>query len=178
MFDPLKHHRHSIRMKGYDYAAIGSYFITICVHDREPLLGSIQEGRMLRNAIGDLIESEWMSLPGRYHSLATGPFIVMPNHLHAILGIMERRRDAVVQPAVGEIVRAFKSITAVAANRLLATPRRPFWQRNYYEHIIRSGEERSEVAQYIAANPANWSKDRENKDAVRTGSEPSKWWDM
>ncbi|MCR4417999.1 MAG: transposase, partial [Ignavibacteria bacterium] len=36
-YDPSKHHRRSIRLKGYDYSQAGAYFVTICTHNRQCL---------------------------------------------------------------------------------------------------------------------------------------------
>ena len=40
------------------------------------------------------------------------------------------------------------------------------WQRNYYEHVIRSEAELDRVRQYIAYNPAKWPEDAENPQTV------------
>ena len=71
-------------------------------------------------------------------------------------------------PTLGDILRAFKSISAVAVNRLLGRSDRPLWQRNYYEHIIRDENELARVREYIANNPAQWALDRENPNCVET----------
>ncbi len=52
-YDPLIHHRKSIRLKGYDYSQEGVYFITICVQDRACLFGEITDGEMILNYIID-----------------------------------------------------------------------------------------------------------------------------
>ena len=41
MYNPDRHHRRSIRLKGYDYSRAGAYFVTICTHNRECLFGEI-----------------------------------------------------------------------------------------------------------------------------------------
>jgi predicted ATPase len=50
-------------------------------------------------------------------------------------------------PTVGEIIRAFKSITAIAVNRLLCRSRQPLWQRNYYEHVVRNEQDLNDIRQ-------------------------------
>jgi REP element-mobilizing transposase RayT len=59
-------------------------------------------------------------------------------------------------------LRAFKSISAIAVNRLLGRSGRSLWQRNYYEHVIRNENELAHIREYIANNPAQWVLDREN----------------
>ncbi|WP_199322582.1 transposase [Leptolyngbya sp. FACHB-321] len=96
-YDPEKHHRRdakrrqrrTIRLQGYDYASAGLYFITICTHQRQCLLGEIVEGEMQLNDFGQVARSHWMSLP-KYHShLQLDAFVVMPNHVHGILALNE-----------------------------------------------------------------------------------------
>lgn len=65
-------------------------------------------------------------------------------------------------PTLGAIMRAFKSISAISVNRMIARSGRPVWQRNYYEHIIRSEDDLAAVRQYIADNPMKWEHDKEN----------------
>ncbi len=59
-------------------------------------------------------------------------------------------------------MRAFKSTSAIAANKLLNRSGRPFWQRNYYEHVVRDEADLNRIRQYILDNPANWATDPEN----------------
>jgi REP element-mobilizing transposase RayT len=84
-FDPHKHHRRSIRLKGYDYSQSGAYFITICTYQRLPLFGEIVDAGMQMNFVGRISRKEWERLPGRFPLLEIGLFVVMPNHIHAIL---------------------------------------------------------------------------------------------
>ena len=69
---------------------------------------------------------------------------------------------------LSEIVRAFKTFSARRINALHNTVGTPFWQRNYYEHVIRNQSALDQIRQYIADNPARWSEDLENP-AVRDG---------
>jgi REP element-mobilizing transposase RayT len=61
-----------------------------------------------------------------------------------------------------EIIRAFKSFSARQINRMQNTPGQPFWQRNYYEHIIRDATELQKIRRYIQSNPLRWELDAEN----------------
>jgi REP element-mobilizing transposase RayT len=84
-YDPTKHHRRSIRLKGYDYTAAGAYFITICTYQRECLFGEIVNGVMQLNTFGLCVQACWQSLPDHFQKLQLDAFVVMPNHLHGIL---------------------------------------------------------------------------------------------
>ena len=65
-YDPNIHHRRSIRLKGYDYAQAGLYFITICCRDRTCRFGSIEKGEMILNEYGQIATNEWMKLSERF----------------------------------------------------------------------------------------------------------------
>lgn len=84
-YDPNKHHRRSIRLKGYDYTTAGAYFITICTDQRQCLFGEIVDGKMELNATGMCVQACWQSLPHHFETLELDTFVVMPNHLHGIL---------------------------------------------------------------------------------------------
>ena len=63
---------------------------------------------------------------------------------------------------LGTIIGAYKSTTARLMNGINHTPRSHLWQRNYYEHIIRSNEDLDRIRVYIQDNPRRWSEDKEN----------------
>jgi len=85
-----KHHRRSIRLKGYDSASAGAYFVTINVKNRECLLGEIVAGRMIGNAAAVLVQNAWDGLPERYPLVEQDAFVIMLNHVHGILLLTRR----------------------------------------------------------------------------------------
>lgn len=86
-YNPLIHNRQSIRLKCYDYAKQGLYFITICCQNRMHLFGQITDGVMFLNDAGRMIETEWLALPNYFNNIRVHEFIIMPNHFHSILEI-------------------------------------------------------------------------------------------
>ena len=80
-----KHHRRSIRLKGYDYSQAGLYFVTICVQNREHLFGEIENGKMVLNDVGKMIEKWCAKIQTKFTDITLGEYIIMPNHLHAII---------------------------------------------------------------------------------------------
>lgn len=86
-YNPNIHHRKSIRLKGYDYAQAGLYFITICLKNRLCLFGEIVNGEMMLNDAGRMVENEWLKLPQRFPNIELHEFVIMPNHFHAIMEI-------------------------------------------------------------------------------------------
>jgi putative transposase len=79
-YNPDKHHRCSIRLKGHDYSASGIYFITICTYHRE---------EMRLNHFGEVARSYWSNLSKYHPYLRLDEFVVMPNHLHGILVLVD-----------------------------------------------------------------------------------------
>jgi REP element-mobilizing transposase RayT len=83
-----RHHRRSIRMKGYDYSQPGAYFVTICTHGKQSLFGKIVDGEMQLNDFGKVVEFTWNDLVNHVDGIELGPFVIMPNHIHAIIHII------------------------------------------------------------------------------------------
>ncbi len=173
-YDPTKHHRHSIRLRGYDYALSGAYFITIVSKNRECILGEIVNGEMHLNDFGSIVQSCWDDLPRHYPHVMLDAFAVMPNHAHGIVvlhgdgfvgaGLRPAPTAATIakRHPLPEIVRAFKSFAARRINELCDTTGTSVWQRNYYEHIVRDEDELNRIRYYIETNPVRWELDREN----------------
>jgi REP element-mobilizing transposase RayT len=67
---------------------------------------------------------------------------------------------------LGNVVRAFKSISAISINRALDRQGIPLWQRNYYERVIRDEQELTAIRQYIVDNPARWNDDENHPARV------------
>jgi REP element-mobilizing transposase RayT len=167
------HDRRSLRLRGYDYAQAGAYFVTICTQDRLCLLGDIIEGEMQLNDAGRMVRSVWEGLPDRFPGMELDAFVVMPNHVHgiavfvaAVLALPGDNGAASSAPTLGDVVRAFKSLSAIHVNRLFMRSG-SLWQRNYYDHVIRNERELDKIREYIATNPLKWALDRENPQ--RTG---------
>ena len=188
-YNPALHHRRSIRLKGYDYSKAGLYFITICVKNRWHLFGHIENEEMHANEAGIMIGNEWLNLCERYPNIALHEWIIMPNHFHAILEILDDeqgdgqgddgqgddrqgddgqgddgRGDPDKNPTLGEMLGAFKSITTVEYIKGVKVHNwQPFdnklWQRNYWENIIRTEYDNERIAAYIINNPKKWDED-------------------
>ncbi|MDH7464446.1 hypothetical protein QEG73_24330 [Chitinophagaceae bacterium 26-R-25] len=166
-YNPNVHHRRSIRLQGYDYSQAGLYFITLCCHEKNHLFGKIENNQMLLNEAGAIAYDEWFKTPEVRPNVALAEFVVMPNHIHGIIII--KHSESVTQSAInrfngtshtiGAIVRGYKSVVTQKINSTYEHPI-TVWQRNYYEHIIRTEESYHNIANYIINNPANWQNDR------------------
>ena len=167
------HHRRSVRLKGYDYAQAGSYFVTLCTHDRACLFGDVVDGQMRLNEYGQVVADSWMWLSDQYPHVELDEWVVMPNHLHGIMVLTgpdgrggSRTAPTKNRKPVGRLIGAFKTVSTKRLNTLRHTPGLLVWQRNYYEHIVRSEESLDRIRRYIIGNPARWDEDPENPQAV------------
>jgi putative transposase len=173
--DPRLHRRKSIRIRGYDYTAPGRYYVTVCVKNRECLFGNIVNGEMHLNDFGRIVQHTWDELPNHFPTVALDALVIMPNHIHGIIGITDWVYYVGAQlncaPTeihtgwpLGHIVRSLKSFSTRNINALRGTPAHPVWQRNYYERVIRNDQELERIRRYIADNPAKWELDEKNPD--------------
>lgn len=161
-YDPHRHHRHSIRLRDYQYDTAGCYCVTICTQQRQMMFGGVDNGVMELNDVGALVRAEWLALVQRFPSIGLDDFILMPNHLHGIifLNLCGEPATGNSVPALGTVVGAFKSLSTRAMSRLTEGSGK-VWQRNYYEQIIRSETMLNGLRQYILDNPYHWHDDPE-----------------
>jgi putative transposase len=94
-YDPEKHHRRSVRLKGYDYSQPGAYFITICAVGRLCLFGDVVNDAMVLNELGVTVDDCWRDLPTHYPHVSLDAFVIMPNHIHMIIVLLD---DTAVGP--------------------------------------------------------------------------------
>ena len=152
--------RGRLRLHDYDYRTAGSYFVTACAHDRECLFGRVADDRVDLSPIGVIVELAAGGM-GEFHpGVALDSFVVMPNHVHAILYLDRGRRP----PPVPAVVGAFKARASRRADRAL-------WQRGYHDRIIRDEHELSALREYIETNPLRGAVDRENPERRRMTDE-------
>jgi len=168
IYDPQKHQRRLIRLQGYDYSQPGAYFVTICTYNGVLLFED--------EAIRTIAERCWLEIPHHFTTVELDEWVVMPNHLHGIVAIVDDGRGTACRaptpiyerfgkPTSGSlptIVRSFKSAATKRINQMRHTPGAPLWQRNYYEHIIRNEDELNRLREYILDNPVQWEMDENN----------------
>jgi len=164
-YDPGKHHRRSIRLKGHDYAGGGTYFVTVCAHRK---FIAATGGRPFADAsIARMIAGVWEE--GTHEGR---PYVVMPDHFHGLIRL---------QPgsgSLGDIVGAFKSrvvhayIQGVRAGRWPPFPGK-IWHRNYYEEIVHTAEDEERIAEYIRMNP--WRCVTDLGNGLRGMGNPALW---
>lgn len=175
-FDPDKHRRRTVRLKGYDYSQPGACFVTVCSYRKAAILGEIQEGSVLLSKMGRVALDWWKRIPSKFGHVILDQYIVMPDHLHGIIKIVGA--DPRVRPGrmsdtfpdqgahtgapLPKIIQWFKTMSTNEYLRIVKQDRAldsspKLWQRNYYEHIIRNETELAETRKYIKCNPLKLS---------------------
>jgi len=150
------------RLDHYDYSTAGAYFITICTQGRRCLLSRIV-GRGLAPAetqyttYGQIAQEQLLLLEKRYFSLKIDQYVIMPNHIHAIL-LLEDAAGASPRPTIMDIVCAYKSLTTRQCKKV--QPIDKLFQASFYEHVIRGREDYHEIVEYIVNNPKQWELDK------------------
>jgi putative transposase len=176
---PESRRRRSIRLRDYDYASAGAYFVTIVTRDRQCLFGDIVDGQTPLNLRGQIAQDEWEKSAHIRKEIDLDTFVVMPNHLHGIIVITDAPGRATgrsplqsgpTKRSLGAFVGGFKSAVTKRISELSGLPRTPVWQRNYFEHVIRNEDSLNRIREYILDNPVRWEFDRENPRATQTES--------
>jgi len=191
-----RHRRRSVRLREFDYRQPGLYFVTACTFGQQPLFGDVVDGQMRLSAFAQIAQEEWTRTPSLRAGVALDAFVVMPDHVHLLFGIVAdnaRRGTARCAPTPDEsarqfgglksgsiptIVRAYKSaatrrIRQLADADLRFDPTLRVWQRGYYDRIVRHDREADAIRWYIAENPAHWHHRADAVDGHRIGSQPA-----
>ncbi|MDX1994121.1 MAG: transposase [bacterium] len=178
--------RRSSRLKDYDYAQEGAYFVTICSHRMACTFGEIDTtGRMHLNDWGVILVEEWLRTMHQRAYLDLDAFVVMPNHFHGIVVIAESispamqgetvgatraspvpKANDIARPngpksgSLGAIIGSFKSAVSKRIRQLPNALDTPIWHRNYHDVIVRDERMLNTLRAYIENNPAKWAEDR------------------
>jgi REP element-mobilizing transposase RayT len=178
-----KYRIQSARLKDYDYASNGAYFITICSYNQTHFFGECNEGLMKLSTVGAIVQGFWYDIPNHFPFITLDKFVVMPNHIHGILivnntveetlqtletlqcnvsTVLKNKLFADISPKTGSISTVIRSYKSVCSKHIhLAFPELNFnWQSRFYDHIIRDESAYQRIADYIVNNPLLWEKDK------------------
>jgi putative transposase len=161
-YDPNKHHRRAMRLRGCDYSQNGAYYLTLCTQHRLCLYGEIIDDKMELNDAGRMIERFWLEIPKRFTNVELDLYVVMPNHMHGIVAIAGKASDTI--PAMMQQFKTFTTnayIRGVKKENWQSFPGK-LWQRSYYDHIVRNEAELNAIRHYIETNAVRWNEDQNN----------------
>jgi putative transposase len=145
----LSTRRHArLASSAYNHQAV---FLTICTFQRKHLFGVVRmDGgapRVELAVVGEICREEWTRHVGQLGASADA-FIVMPNHIHAVV----RLDDVLLAEFVGRV----KSAVTSRARRETDDSLVRVWQRGYHDRIIRDDFDLRSTRTYITDNPSRW----------------------
>ena len=178
-------HRKSTRLVGYDYANENYYYVTICTHEKRCIFGDVKA----LSKYGKIAEEELLKISKRFGTVKLDKYMVMPNHIHAIIVISsdDRRggsreeqdlprqgKDEIINeggasssPTVKRSVKIPTLTTIIGLYKSGVSkrihqmdPDLQVWQRSFYDHIIRNERSYLEICRYIEENPIKWEFDK------------------
>lgn len=152
--------RKKIRLQNYDYSTAGAYFITICVKDRRPVLWENVGADIIRpnliqlSEYGKFVETAIKNIPVYYENISVDKFSIMPDHVHLIVSSTDGRM--ISAPTMSRVVGQMKRWVSKEAKT-------SFWQKSYFDHIIRNEHDYAEIWEYIDRNPQVWIEKHQNQ---------------
>lgn len=167
--------RKRIRLRYYDYRRTAVYFVTVCTHGRTVTLGTIRDGKPELTRLGILAASRWESIPDHEPKAVLDLFVVMPNHLHGLIGLdapgvhseLKRKSGELRAGSLGAVVGGFKASVTRIGREEGVVGGDPVWQRGFWEHIVRGPKALERIRRYIIENPLRWYCDAENSERLR-----------
>jgi REP element-mobilizing transposase RayT len=150
-----------MRYSAHDYASGAGYFLTFNTAGRRRILSRIDQGALQLSEEGFIVHKHWLNLPVHYPRVVLDAMCIMPDHVHAIVFMTDARfaRPELEadckenQVNLSEVVRAWKSFSALEINRLRSSSGQRVWQRGFMERVIRDDSELDKFRTYIVGNP-------------------------
>ncbi|MBQ7302043.1 MAG: hypothetical protein IJW89_00485 [Clostridia bacterium] len=167
--------RKATRLKDFDYSTTGAYFVTVCTTNRRCLLskiiaptngsivgdGALDVPQVKLTEIGRIAEKHLLASE-RIQGVRIDRYVIMPNHIHAIIAIKADENDEQVHGTsrapsptnklLPHIVATFKRFCHKEIGQVV-------FQRSFHDHVIRDYADYDEIAKYIAENPIRWRLD-------------------
>ena len=170
----MKKRKH-IRLRNFDYSSQGWYFITICTKNRKHYFGEIKDGQMHLSAIGEQANLYWEEIPQHFPHIELNEFIIMPNHIHGIIGIVSTDTTCRVPTKIpiGKKTNEFGKTIAGSISAIIGQFKSTLtrwsrknghenfaWHVRFHDHIIRDDRAFQNISNYIKNNPGNWGRDK------------------
>jgi len=174
-----KYRIESARLRSWDYASSGWYYVTVCTKQLKPYFGKIDHAVSIMSNLGQAAYQYWSDIPQHHNNTEIDEFVVMPNHIHGIIVIAEtldidtshvetlhatslpsssRSSISPRKGSLGVIIRSLKSAVTRWA-RMNGYPNYA-WQPRFFDHIIRNEDALSRIRIYIQNNPQKWEIDK------------------
>mgnify|MGYP005762544899 CR=1 FL=1 len=168
------------RLSDYDYSQYGVYFVTICTKERKNLfwvkdnivgasIARPNDGYVLSD-MGKIAEDGIKNIP-QYYPVNIDCYVVMPNHVHILMGIVADGGRAMLAPTLsgaasqcgGDVRNATSTLSNIVRQyKGYVTKKIGFspWQKSFHDHIVRNRDEYLKIFEYIKTNPLKWNIDK------------------
>ena len=144
--------RKSARIPNYDYSTPNYYFVTICTENKKCIFGKPEN----LNYCGKIAEACILKIPGIMPGILIDKYVVMPNHIHAII-VIEANIPDDCRKSITQIIGQYKgAVTKMIRSK---EPNKTIWQRSFHDHIIRDQKQYELIWTYIENNPIKWEED-------------------
>ena len=147
------------RLPFYDYSTPGAYFITICIKEKQCILGHIVGASIARpqtvtlSKYGIIVDAAIQAIPKHYPAISVDHYVVMPNHIHLLLQInTDTNGRPMVAPTISTVVQQLKGTITKQIGCSI-------WQKLFHDHVIRAEQDYLKIWTYIDTNPAKWQED-------------------
>lgn len=180
----MRHERKVIRLRNFDYRSKSSHFVTICTGNREYYFGKIMNGEIEYSAIGLIAKQFWECIPDHFPHAVLDAFVIMPNHVHAIIKIRTCHGMSEIGTCHGDKIgtchgmslfnkfgRPVAGSVSMVVNHYKAAVKRWcnkngyesfMWQSRFYDQIINDEKGIETIRKYIKNNPRNWTGDEDD----------------
>ena len=172
-FNQSARNRRNLRLGGYDYSDPGAYFVTVRTRLTGSILGDVHEAAIKLNPLGESVHSVLENVSTFHEGVTVDTMVVMPDHIHTILTIVgEVNASVKPKPSIPKIIHSFKSYTthlfrSIPMASHACDSKTVLWQRNYYEHVVRTPTSLRLIREYIHSNPARlWQRMLSNPKEV------------
>ena len=140
--------RKATRIPQYVYSTPNYYFLTICTHEKQCLFGTVEN----LNGYGQIAAELLTKIPEHFPNATIDKYVVMPNHIHAIIILHEVPSEQ--EKSLSVILGQFKAAVSHKIHQTM--PNRKIWQKSYFDRIIRNEQGYQEAWRHIDENPARW----------------------
>lgn len=160
--------RKNTRLKEYDYTQSGYYFITFCMKDRREFFSQIKDSEIILTKYGKIVNEVIKNISILY-KVEIDCYVIMPDHIHLILIFDEVEKTTSkgkIKLSVSDIIGKLKSYSSRKIREILNEDEQFYWQKSFFDRIIRNEKELFFIRQYIQNNPINWEFEKNNPENI------------
>jgi len=140
----------------------GNYFITLSTKGKKDYFGKIEKDKVILNRRGEIANMNWAGISAKFADVSLDEFIIMPNHIHAIIIFKENLSKKKTEELLNQILENYKRCTRLDINGAYPKAKKFEWQKTTEIKEIHNEGELFDMRYYIDSNPFRWDMDPEN----------------